>query len=207
MAETTGRNKSNVFSGAPNIKVIGGASIGVANPALDAYPTDALTQYKDALSLKPAGYIGEDGISKTVDKSTEKIKEWGGDTVMTTQSDHSVMLKLTFMEAANADVLKMLYGDDNVEIDATTKAITVRETSDESPHRSIAFDINGGGGSRIRVFAPDVQVTSISDVTYSRKDVIKYEAELECFPDADGAKILQFLATAEAVKKATSSTP
>ena len=48
-------------------------------------------------------------------------------------------------------------------------------------HRSIAFYIKGGNNSRILVYAPDVQVTSVGDVSYVRSDVIRYQVTLECF--------------------------
>lgn len=185
------RNRSNILVGAPDVKSAGGVLIGSAAPDEANYPSDASAKLPEALKVAPAGYISEDGVTKTVDRSTEKIKDWNGDTVIITQSDHSVTLKLTFLEAANAEVLKVIAGDDNVAVKGNS--VTVIDTADELPHRSFVFEIHGGEGKHIRVFAPDAQATEVGDVSYVRSDVVKYEVTLECFPDAEGKKLIQFI--------------
>lgn len=189
------RNRRNVLVGAPDVTASGGVLIGPVATKPEAFPTSATEDLSADLGLVPAGYISEDGVSKTVDRSTEKIKDWNGDTILITQSDHSVTLTLTFMEAANADVLKMIAGEDNVTI-TEDGTIQVIDNADELPHRAINFEIKGGRGSKIRVFAPDVQCTSVGDVSYVRADVIKYEATLECF-DVDNKKLLSLIKRAE----------
>lgn len=188
------RNRRNVLVGAPDVKASGGILIGPVARDPKVFPTEADSELNTALEMKPAGYISEDGISKTVDRSTEKIKDWNGDTILITQSDHSVTLNLTFMEAANAEVLKMVAGEDNVKIQGDT--IRVVDNADELPHRALTFEIRGGAGSHIRVFAPDAQVTSVGDVQYVRSDVIRYEVTIECF-GVDNAKLISLIKRAD----------
>lgn len=187
------RIRSNVLTGGPNVKAAGGVLIGRANPETSAYPTDAAGELNTGLAAKPAGFISEDGVSKTVDRSTEKIKDWNGDTVHIVQSDHAVTLKLTYLEAANAEVLKSIAGENNVIVRDGGKKIEIRDTADELPHRSLVFEIKGSTDSKIRLFAPDAQATEVGDVSYVRSDVIKYEVTYECFPDANDAKLYQFI--------------
>ncbi|WP_018024363.1 hypothetical protein [Corynebacterium ulceribovis] len=190
------RNRSNVLVGAPDVKASGGAQIGdVAKGA--QVPKDATTEVTD-LNQAAVGYVSEDGITKTVDRSTEKIKDHNGDTIIVLTSDHSVMLKLTVMEAANAALLKAIFGTDNVTIDADGKKIKVADNADDLPHYSWQFDIKGGPKSKIRVFAPDGQVTNVGDVKYVRNDVIKYELEIECYTDDEGNKCYQYIDREEA---------
>lgn len=184
------RNRSNVLVGAPDVTASGGALIGKVAKFADL-PTDAIMELPEALAVEPAGYVSPDGVAKTVNRTTEKIKEWNGETIMVTQSEHDVTLKLTFMEAANAAVLKSLYGEKNVVISGQN--ITLKDTADELPHRSFVFEIKGGNDSKIRVVAPDGQVTNIGDVVFVKNDVIKYEVEIECFGDDQGVKVYQFI--------------
>lgn len=184
------RNRRNVLVGAPDVEAAGGITLGPVPTDSKNFPKDVDADLTSTLEHHPAGYISEDGVSKTVDRSTEKIKDWNGDTIIITQADHSVTLQLTFMEAANANVLKMVYGENNVK--ETGGTIELVENADELPHRSIAFTIKGGNGSKILVFAPDVQVTSVGDVSYVRSDVIKYQVTLECF-GVDNKKLISLI--------------
>lgn len=184
------RNRRNVFVGAPDVEASGGITIGPVPADSKNFPATVDADLSGDLKHVPAGYISEDGVSKTVDRSTEKIKDWNGDTILITQSDHSVTLQTTFMEAANADVLKMIYGDKNVVDSGGTLKLV--ENADELPHRSIAFTIKGGNGAKILVFAPDVQVTEVGDISYVRSDVIKYQVTLECF-GVDNQKLISLI--------------
>lgn len=181
------RNRRNVLVGAPEVLSAGGITIGPVATDASVFPDTVDAEIDGHV---PAGYISEDGVTKTVDRSTDKIKDWNGDTILIVQSDHSVTLQLTFMEAANADVLKMIYGEQNV-ID-NGDVIKLIENADELEHRSIAFYIKGGNGSKILVYSPDVQVTSVGDVQYVRSDVIRYQVTLECF-GVDNQKLISLI--------------
>ena len=187
------RNRNNVLVGAPDVKAAGGLTLGDVVTATADVPDDATTELDTSLNHEPAGYISEDGITKTVDRSTEKIKDWNGDTIIIVQSDHSVSLQFTFMEAANGSVLKRVYGDENVAIDEDTGAVTIKETSDELPHFSLNAEIKGSAEKKIRLFAPDAQVVEVGDVTFIRSGVISYQVTVEAFDDADAVKLYQFI--------------
>lgn len=188
------RNRRNVLVGAPDVQAAGGITIGPALKTSDNFPTDASKELDASLKHVAAGYVSEDGVTKTVDRSTEKIKDWHGDTMVITQSDHSVTLQLTFMEGANGEVLKMIAGENNVTVSDNT--VRVVDNADELPHRSLAFYIKGGNGARILVFAPDVQVTEVGDVSYVRSGVVKYQATLECF-GVDNTKLISLIKRAD----------
>lgn len=185
------RNRRNVLVGAPDVNASGGITIGPVATSRSQFPTTVDAKIAGHV---PGGYVSEDGVTKTVDRSTDKIKDWNGDTVLIVQSDHSVTLQVTFMEAANADVLKMIYGENNVREEGDT--LTLVENADELEHRSIAFYIKGGNNSRILVYAPDVQVTSVGDVSYVRSDVIRYQVTLECF-GVDNEKLVSLIQRAD----------
>lgn len=188
------RNKKRVLFGAPDVKATGGFQITKVIDDVAKFPKDASSKLAVDFDAQPGGYVDKDGVSKTVDRSTEKIKDWNLDTVMIVQTDHSVVLKVTAMESANAAVLKTVYGPENVIVSADGKKITTIDAADDLPHQGLDFNMVGGNNSKIRVFAPDTQVTSVGDIKFVRDDVIKYELELECFDVAgDGKKLWSFM--------------
>ncbi|MCX7542298.1 hypothetical protein OS128_05155 [Corynebacterium sp. P5848] len=189
------RKRSNVLVGAPDVQASGGALIGPPATETANHPTDATTALKSELDLKPAGYVSNEGVTKTVDRETTDIDDWNGDDIVTVQSKHSVTLKTTFMEAANMEVLKMIAGEENV-TEAGGK-IKVVDNANELPHRAMVFEMKGSAGKKVRVFAPDAQVTNVGDVKFVRNDVIKYEATIKCFTDADGNKLYSFFNVGE----------
>ncbi|WP_408931136.1 hypothetical protein ACKFRM_06855 [Corynebacterium sp. YSMAA1_1_D6] len=191
------RNRDFVAVGAPNVKASGGLLLGDVQKNATNFPKDASTALAAGLNAKPAGFIGEDGLTKTVDRSTEKIKDWNKDTVIVLETDHSVVVKFTFLEAANANVLKAVYGKDNVKIEG--KNITVSDAAGELPHFSFVGELNGGEGKKGRIFVPDGQVTNVADITFKKDDVIKYEVEVECFP-VDNKKFIAHFEVPEAAE-------
>lgn len=191
------RNRNNVLVGAPDVNAQGGFQLGPKVTDTANYPTNATDALAPALGLKPSGFIGEDGITKTVNRSTEKIRDWNRDTVIVVETEHDVTLKLTFLESSNGNVLTYVYGEDNIEINGAS--IQVADAAGELPHFTAAFDMKGGDGKKMRVFIPDGQVTSVGDVTFVKSDVIKYEVEIECFADKTGKKLYLFTNVPEGV--------
>jgi hypothetical protein len=170
----------NVLAGTPLVS--GGILVGALT---DAAPTDAATAL--AAGFKATGYIGEDGLTETVDRSTDKIRAWGGDTVKVVQSDFSVTYQFTFLETLNTDVLKAVYGDDNVTVTAATATAgtlrTVLINGDKLPQKSYVFEVKDDD-ARIRIYVPKGQVIEVGDVTYNDTDVIGYQVTIEAFKDA-----------------------
>ena len=183
------RNRNNVLVGAPDVKAAGGITLGEVVESGGTVPTDASADI--GAGHEPAGFVSEDGVTKTVDRTVEKIRDWNGDTIITVQSDHGVTLQLTFMEGANAAVLKRIFGEENVITDVDGN-ITIKDTAAELPHFSLNIEIKGSATKKIRLFAPDAQITETGDVTFVRSGVIQYQVTIECF-DVDDVKLYQFI--------------
>lgn len=183
-------NTANVLAGKP--LATGGVSVGAVGTAA---PTDATTALNAA--FKAAGYVGESGLTESTDRSTEKIKAWGGEAVKIVQTDFSVTYQFTFIETLNSDVLKTVYGDANVTIvaaDATHgKRHTVLVTSDELPSKAFVFDMKDGT-ARIRIHVPEGKITEIGEITYSDSEVVGYTVTVEALPNATlGANAVKYL--------------
>lgn len=168
---------SNVVAGKP--LATGGVLIAPLGTAL---PTTAVATPN--VAFVAAGYIGEDGLTETVDRSTDKIRAWGGDTVKVTQSEFSVSYQFTFLESVKADVLAAVYGDANVTTTPATASVgtlnTVKIKSDPLPHKAFLFEVKDGD-ARIRIAVPDGQITELGEVTYSDSEVIGYQVTVEAF--------------------------
>ena len=176
---------SAILTGSP-ITATGGI---LSAPLSTTRPTDAVTALPAGFVKK--GYVGEDGVTKTVDKTDEKVKAWGGATVKIVRQEHSVSYSWTFLESGNAEVLKAIYGADNVIITPATvdhgAQIEVRETGQMLPRESWLMEMKDGD-TAIREYIPDGQLAVSGDVQFVHSNVISYTVTLEAFPDANGVK-------------------
>lgn len=180
---------SNVIAGKP----LAAGGIYVA-PLGTAAPADGSTALVSA--YKSLGYVGEDGLTETIERSTEKIKAWGGDTVKVVQTEFGVQYKFVLIETANADVLKVVYGDSNVTTTAATSSAgaqhAIKVNSAQLPHLTWAFEIKDGD-AKIRISVADGQVTEIGEITYSDESVVAYEVTIEAFADASGNQATKYI--------------
>ena len=179
----------NVVVGRPAVS--GGVLSGATGAVL---PTDAAAPLD--VSITGVGYISEDGLQETIDRNTDRIKAWGGDTVKVVQSEFSVSWQYGMIEALRAEVNKEVYGEPNVTVTPATASkgtlLVVKINSAQLPHRSRVFEIRDGN-AKIRVVAPDCQITSVGDVTYADGEVIAYPATVEGFPDAAGNQAYKYM--------------
>lgn len=181
---------ANVLAGKP--LATGGVLIG---PVGTTSPTDATTAPN--ASFLAAGYVGEDGLTESTDRSTDKVKAWGGDTVKILQTDFAVTYQFTLLETLNADVLKAVYGEDNVTTTAAGVSAgtlhAVKVNSDELPSKAFVFDMRDGD-ARIRIHVPEGKITEVGEITYSDSEVIGYEVTIEALPNsALGANSVKYL--------------
>ncbi|QPK78264.1 hypothetical protein G7Y31_06650 [Corynebacterium lizhenjunii] len=179
------RKRQNIVMGAPDVAA-GAFELGIAATAKDQFPK-TFADKMEALKLKPGGYLSEDGVTKTVDISTEKVKSWNLETVVQLQTDYSVTLKLVGLEFLNPDMLKFALGDGNVEV--ANGKIRLVDNAAERPHRSMVFRINGGDGKKLLLFVPDAQVSALGDVQFVKSSVVRLDLTVEAFP-VDGENVV-----------------
>lgn len=152
-------------------------------PVGTKFPSSISEKFSD--DWVKGGYVGEDGVTRTIDASDDKIKAWGGDVVRILRSEHSVSYTFQFLESRNAETLKILFGEGNVHV--TTDEVTVDLKSEMVPRRSFAFDMRDGD-AKIREEVPDGQIALSGDVQFVHSDIIRYEVTIEAFPDENGVK-------------------
>lgn len=171
-------NVDNVSVGKPKV---GGAVH--AAPAGTTAPTSAVTALSDA--FKDLGYISDEGVKNNGERSTNKIKAWGGDVVASVQTDKTDTFTMTFIESMNSNVMKVAYGSTNVSGDLNS-GLTVLVNSTELEEWVIVVDMVLKGGIAKRIVIPKGKVDSISEITYEDEELIGYQCEITALPDSAG---------------------
>lgn len=152
-------------------------------PSGTTLPTTADGELAEA--FVDMGYISEDGVTNSNERETEEIKAWGGDTVLTPQTGKTDTFALTFIESMNVDVLKRVYGADNVS-GTLAAGIAVRSNATELESGIWVIDMVLTGGALKRIVIPNGKITEVGEVSYTDSDVTGYECTITALPGADG---------------------
>lgn len=173
-----GNTTEYVSTGAPKI---GGYAFRA--PVGSTLPTDAAAALDAA--FQSLGFISEDGVTNSNSPESDDVKDWGGTTVLSVQSSKDDTWKFTLIESKNTEVLKTVYGDDNVSGDLAS-GLTITANSNELDYAAYVFEMVMRSGTKKRVVLPKAKITEIGDITYNKSDEIGYEITLTCAPDDAG---------------------
>lgn len=182
---TSAGKVSELFAGSPiGVNVYGGIyflPIGVP------VPTDATTALpSESVHL---GFVSEDGITITTDRSGDPTIAWGGDKVAYLQSSFGISWNLKLLQFFNADVARFAYGNANVaEIAANSmhgKQMVIKQNSQMLDLGCFVID-SFYGQKKVREVAPYARPTELGDLTLVHTELSAIEGTIELFPDDNG---------------------
>lgn len=171
-------NVDNVSAGKPKT----GGAVFIA-PKGTTLPTTAIAALDAA--FKGAGYISDDGVTHTSSPETEEIKAWGGDPVLAPQTNKTDQYKMKFIEFLNIDVLKAIYGDDNV-TGTLADGLAITGNNTEVEAHSYVIDQILKGGVIYRTVIPNGKITEIGDVVYKDNEPIGFDVTITALTDDTG---------------------
>lgn len=172
--------------------MIGGAVFRA--PLGTTLPTNATATLGSA--FENMGYISEDGVTNNNARESENIKAWGGDTVLSPQTNKTDTFGMTFLEVLNATVLKAVHGDDNVDGDISS-GITVKVNSKELEAAAWVIDMEMTQGVLKRIVIPNGKITEISEVSYKDNAAVGYKTTITAFPGTDGDSHKEYIVGAD----------
>lgn len=168
---------NNVSYGKPKV---GGAIFSASISAKT--PTDATTPLGS--EFKDLGYISDDGLTNANSPESEAIKAWGGDTVLVSQTDKPDTFTFTLIESSNIEVMKEVYGAENVS-GSIESGITIKANAQPFKSHKIVIDTLLNGAVK-RIVVPNAVVTEIGDIEYKDDSALGYETTIQALPDTDG---------------------
>ena len=159
-------------------------------PIGSTLPTSA-TAALDAAFVE-LGYVSEDGLTNNNSPESDTVKAWGGDTVLSLQTDRPDTFALTLLESLNTDVLKTIYGASNIVVDGSGN-ITVKATAQDMPSGVWVFDMILKGGRAKRIVVPNGTISELGEIAYKDSEAVGYNVTITDVPDTNGVYHYEYI--------------
>ena len=169
---------NNVTTAKPKV----GGAVFVA-PLGTALPTDATTALNEA--FVSMGAISDEGYTITPTMTSGTIKEWGGTDVYTYDDEYGIEFKMKFIEGLSINVLKLIYGDDNV-TGSLSDGLKVKSNAKDRGEKSMVIEEILKNGTLSRTVIPCIKLKTLGEIPHKRNDAIAYDSTFGANADANG---------------------
>jgi hypothetical protein len=132
------------------------------------------------------GWLGEEGITVSVNRDVKKHYAFGSDLVKTTQGQFAESLKLSFLEC-DPDVLETVFGPAvTLGTDgAGNRTIKVDHRSKQLPRSAFVVHTVDGNKTR-RLVIQEGAVVDVGDISYVHTDILKYSITIDAYKPSLG---------------------
>lgn len=141
--------------------------------------TAAPTAFDSTLNVafKDLGYVSEDGVTETRDRSTNQIRAWqGADLVREVVTDSSLTYSFTLIETTE-EVVELFYG---ATADGSDGSVAIVPSA-TGGRKSYVIDVIDGADI-IRCYLPSAEITEVGDQVYASGEPIGYEVTVTAYP-------------------------
>ncbi|MEU2256172.1 hypothetical protein ABZ540_23670 [Nocardia xishanensis] len=180
-----------IGAGTPNIAVTGGVLVAPTGTVLPTGAADAPNA-----AFKALGYVSEDGIESQGERKIESVKDWNADIIAQLQTEHSVRFGLTLYAVWDQDVLREVFGQENITATAATPTTgnlyKIKETGSVLPHRAWVFDMKNDN-KKLRIVLPNAKITQITEKKFVSTELAGFTISIEAFKDDTGVKAYRYL--------------
>lgn len=190
---TTTNNQSNVSTG----KGTKGGYIFSA-PTGTALPTDYSSKLNAAFTC--LGFISEDGYVESVEEDSNDLVDMNGDLMDSTNSNRVESAQFTLAEI-KADVLKRMYGEDNVTDE--NGMITVKHNADSHPTFAYVLELILKDNRRWRKVIPLGKSAELDDLTIASSELCQRALTMKYLTDSNGQTCYDYIESTETTTTAS----
>lgn len=156
-----------------------------------ALPTDATTTLAGDYTL--LGFTSDAGVQISEDSSTETIRAWEGRTeVYNVRSEYTESISFMPIQC-NADVAKLIWGPDMVEVDGVTGAIHAKHHGGNIEPVSVVIETTPRVGI-VKRYCGEFQLTERGEVTMDGTQVDARQLTFKAIADEYGVTMHEYTA-------------
>jgi hypothetical protein len=142
-----------------------------------------------ATGFTKLGYVADDGLRPSGERTSTDIYDWGGDLIYSPQENHSTVFQFKLVAAFDADVLSEVFGSSQVTtVGSLTTVVENGEPLDIHPW---CFEMRDNN-KRVRITVPNGQLTGISEDPFVRNALQAFDCTLTCYKDENGNKAYRY---------------
>lgn len=170
---------------ATNVRVAVTGAVSVAPEGATA-PADADTTLDAA--FKDLGYVSEDGVTETRDRTTDKVKAWqNAATVRELVTEAECTYTFALIETKK-ETVELYYG---ATVDPATGGVVIVPSATGGRQAFVVDVIDGT--DFIRSYIPSGEILDVGDQVYAAGVPIGYEVTITCYPDTSiGGSVKKF---------------